>query len=192
MTFPISIDFQQADHTFVKQLAQQCDGQPLPSYLAFWKPTPKVVGRIDQSCLSQWFPSLFEMEGQTYACAEQAMMAEKARLFNDSLRYEQILETTDPGKIRALGRQIVGFNDKVWQQHRFDIVSRISYHKFSQDAHLENYLRQTSERVLIEASPLDSIWGIRLAVGAPQVPYPDQWQGLNLLGFALMQARARL
>ncbi len=46
--------------------------------------------------------------------------------------------------------------------------------------------------MLVEASPLVRIWGIGLDAAHPDALHPRAWQGLNLLGFALMRARARL
>lgn len=46
--------------------------------------------------------------------------------------------------------------------------------------------------MLVEASPLVRIWGIGLASDHPDAGVPRRWRGLNLLGFALMRARARL
>ena len=39
---------------------------------------------------------------------------------------------------------------------------------------------------------MDRIWGIGLAADDPRAMHPEQWQGLNLLGFALMDARDAL
>lgn len=64
--------------------------------------------------------------------------------------------------------------------------------KFSQHADLRSYLLGTSGRVLVEASPVDRIWGIGLAAADEAASDPEQWRGLNLLGFALMQARTLL
>ena len=50
----------------------------------------------------------------------------------------------------------------------------------------------TRERILVEASPLDRIWGIGLAAADPAAAAPSTWNGLNLLGFALMDARDTL
>jgi hypothetical protein len=47
-------------------------------------------------------------------------------------------------------------------------------------------------RVLVEASPQDRIWGIGLAAGDQRATSPQQWPGLNLLGFALMEVRQQL
>ena len=45
---------------------------------------------------------------------------------------------------------------------------------------------------LVEASPYDGIWGIRLAASSPEARDPAKWRGQNLLGFALMEVRDEL
>ena len=44
----------------------------------------------------------------------------------------------------------------------------------------------------MEASPVDRIWGIGLAAEDARASQPEQWRGLNLLGYALMEVRDRL
>ena len=46
--------------------------------------------------------------------------------------------------------------------------------------------------MLVEASPVDRIWGIGLAADDERAANPARWRGLNLLGFALVRARAIL
>ncbi|MDG4865613.1 NADAR domain-containing protein, partial [Streptomyces sp. T-3] len=60
------------------------------------------------------------------------------------------------------------------------------------DDALRSFLLGTGERVLVEASPLDRVWGIGLAKDDERADDPARWRGLNLLGFALMEARERL
>lgn len=47
-------------------------------------------------------------------------------------------------------------------------------------------------KILVEASPYDKIWGIGLAVTDPRAADQDKWQGQNLLGKALMRVRDTL
>jgi len=39
---------------------------------------------------------------------------------------------------------------------------------------------------------VDRVWGIGLAADDARAQVPAEWKGLNLLGFALMRARATL
>lgn len=69
---------------------------------------------------------------------------------------------------------------------------RASVAKFSQNPAMGEFLLRTGERVLVEASPRDRIWGIGMGAANPDAEQPRKWRGQNLLGFALMAARAQL
>ena len=161
-------------------------------YLYFWGHTQKVQGLIDKSCFSQWFPATFELDGVQYQNTEQYMMAQKAKLFADEGIFQRILQTDNPGNIKALGRQVQHYQDDVWTKHRYEIVVKGNLAKFSQNEHLKQFLYGTQERVLVEASPVDKIWGIGLAADHEHAQNPLLWDGLNLLGFALMDVRKQL
>ena len=59
----------------------------------------------------------------------------------------------------------------------------------SQNPELKEFLLNTGDSILVEASPVDAIWGIGLAADDPAAAEPHNWQGQNLLGFALMRVR---
>lgn len=131
----------------------------------------------------------FEIDGIRYPSAEHYMMAEKARLFGDDDALRRILVAASPGAAKALGRRVKNFVAAEWDAASFDAVARGNIAKFGQDEGLRAYLQNTGRRVLVEASPVDRIWGIGLAVDDPRAENPEQWRGSNLLGFALMKAR---
>ncbi|QGN49804.1 DUF1768 domain-containing protein [Micromonospora sp. WMMC415] len=160
-------------------------------YLFFWGHQPQPDGSIGPGCLSQWWPSPFVVDGIRYATAEHYMMVGKARLFGDDATAEQMLAASHPGAVKALGRQVKGFYQAVWDAHRFELVVAGNVAKFIQHDDLATYLAGTSSRVLVEASPVDRVWGIGLAATDPRAHDPSPWQGLNLLGFALMHARTQ-
>lgn len=161
----------------------------MPKPVYFWGHRSSQKDFVTKACLSQWWPSEFSVNGNLYVSAEHWMMAEKARLFDDEKILEKILSTRKPGAAKALGRQIERFNQSVWDEEKYDIVVRGSYYKFSQNKELGQFLVGTGRRVLIEASPVDKIWGIGLAEGDAHVANPLKWKGENLLGFALMSVR---
>ncbi|MCL4301769.1 MAG: NADAR family protein [Anaerolineae bacterium] len=163
-----------------------------PKYLCFWGHHPRPDGQIGKQCLSQWWVSSFEVNGILYPTAEHYMMAEEARLFGDELTAEKILSASHPEVAKKLGREAKGFDEAKWVEHRFEIVVRGNEAKFGQNAELKQFLLTTGQRVLVEASPVDRMWGIGLAEDNPKAANPEQWRGLNLLGFALMKVRSRL
>lgn len=163
-----------------------------PEYLYFWGHQPLASGEIGPSCLSQWWESDFVVDGITYRSAEHWMMASKARLFGDEESLAAIIEAPHPKEAKALGRAVRGFDHRAWLARRFDIVVDGSVAKFGQDVALTRFLLGTGTRVLVEASPVDQIWGIGLIADDDRAQRPSSWCGLNLLGFALMEARSRL
>ncbi|MFC8782652.1 NADAR family protein [Streptomyces nigra] len=161
-------------------------------YLHFWGHRPLPDGRVGASCLSQWWPSPFTVDGVRYATAEHWMMAGKARLFRDAEAERLALVAEHPAEAKKAGRLVRGFDDAVWARERFRIVVEGSVHKFAAHPELRGFLLGTGERVLVEASPLDRVWGIGLAATDQGAGDPERWKGPNLLGFALMEARERL
>ena len=161
-------------------------------WLMFWGHQPEAGGGVGKGSLSQWWPCRFTVDGVQYASAEHWMMAGKARLFGDSAALARILEARTPAEAKALGRLVQGFDDAAWDAARFELVVDGNVEKFRQDDALLGYLLGTLGRVLVEASPRDRVWGIGLSANHEDATEPRNWRGLNLLGFALMEARERL
>ena len=158
-------------------------------FVFFWESEPGET-TVSAKCFSQWYESPFVVDGRLYPTAEHFMMAQKASLFGDQATLDKVLRAPSPEVAKALGRQVVGFDNATWVESRFSIVVRGNQAKFAQNVELRNFLQQTGSRVLVEASPVDRIWGVGLAEDDPRVSNPALWQGLNLLGFALMQVRS--
>ncbi|MFF4019892.1 NADAR family protein [Streptomyces sp. NPDC001843] len=161
-------------------------------FLHFWGHRPRPDGRVGASCLSQWWPSPFVVDGVEYATAEHWMMAGKARLFEDAEAERKVLAAGHPSQAKKAGRLVRGFDEAIWERERFRIVVEGSVHKFSGHPELREFLLNTGDRVLVEASPVDRVWGIGLAADDEAASDPERWRGPNLLGFALMVARERL
>lgn len=158
-------------------------------FLFFWGHQKSRSGEITASCFSQWWDSPFIVNNVKYCTSEHWMMSQKALLFEDAETYNKIIMAKSPKEAKELGRQVRNFDELKWNNRRFDIVVEGNLHKFSQSDELKEFLLSTKERVLVEASPLDSIWGIGLASDSKNAENPALWNGLNLLGFALMEVR---
>jgi ribA/ribD-fused uncharacterized protein len=171
------------------QLLELVQAGVRPKYLLFWGHRAASDGRITASCLSQWWPAAFKVDGIEYASAEHFMMAEKARLFGDQKIRAQVLAARTPAEAKALGRKVSGFDNERWERERWAIVVAANTAKFTQHVQLREFLAHTGDRVLVEASPVDAMWGIGLAADHEDAARPEHWRGLNLLGFALMEVR---
>jgi len=176
----------------IEQLVISIDGGYRPKYLFFWGHRPLPDGQVGKSVFSQWYEAPFVVNGTHYATAEHFMMAGKALLFGDMQAHERIVAATTPSTAKKLGRTVKGFDDARWSAARFDLVVAGNMAKFSQNAAMGEFLKSTGESVIVEASPVDKIWGIGMAATDPDAEDPRRWRGLNLLGFALMEVRQRL
>ena len=164
-------------------------------YLFFWGHQSKMTSSapvVTKSCFSQWYQAPFTSDNCHFQTAEHYMMFAKAMLFDDKKSANKVLAAQSPGEAKAIGRTVANFNDQVWQQHRFEIVINANLAKFRAHNELANFLINTNDRVIVEASPVDSIWGIGMAQDNPKIEQPEHWRGLNLLGYALMEVRERL
>jgi len=147
-------------------------------YVLFW-----------DGVFSQWEPSVFIIDGVTYSSAEQYMMHQKALLFGDKEIAAEVMLVTNPADHKALGRRVKGYDDAIWKRHCLAIVYKGNYAKFTQNKDLGQQLINTGTRTLVEASPVDFIWGIERGENDPLSLDPSAWRGTNLLGSALMLVR---
>ena len=172
----------------VKDIIKRYDAGEKLEYVFFWGHHGKN-GQVTKACFSQWFPCNFEVDGIMYNCAEQYMMAEKARVFEDEETRAKILAISDPKIIKALGREVKNFTVEKWTPISKEIVVKGNMHKFAQNIELFQFLHGTGKKILVEASPYDTIWGIGLGREDALKGGVEQWQGENLLGCALMDVR---
>ena len=157
-------------------------------FVFFWGHEDRGKG-LTKVCLSQWYQCPFVVEGQYYNCAEQYMMAEKARIFGDEEIRQQILAEYSQMAMKKLGRKVRNYDDEIWKEKRFDVVVKGNIAKFSQNEKLLDFLLSTGNNILVDASPKDTVWGIGLDESSPEAIQPRKWKGENLLGFALMEVR---
>lgn len=163
-----------------------------PEAIYFWRPFE------ENGYLGQWYSSPFTTQCPldpdktiTFQNCETYMMFHKAILFNDLNVAEQIIDAADdPKAVKALGRAVTGFDQKKWDEKKFEIVVNGNREKFRQNEELKNLLLETKGREIIEASPMDRIWGIGFSK-ANAMKNKHRW-GKNLLGKAIMQVRDEL
>ena len=104
------------------------------------------------------------------------MMASKARLFEDYDTLYQIIQADSPKEAKSLGRKVKGFVPEVWDESSYDTVVIGNHHKFSQNQTFEDFLTATSDKVIVEASPVDAIWGNGLPQEHENARDPKSWR----------------
>ena len=153
--------------------------------VAFWK-----VGN-EYGVFSNWYLRYMEIHAKKYNSVEQYMMYQKALIFGDDEIAHEIMQTHSMSKIKALGRRVRNYDDKKWNEVRYDVVLTAVRAKFTQHKDLKRVLLETGDAEIVEASPYDRIWGI--GTNRPhEIMDKQKWKGQNLLGKALMQVREEL
>lgn len=145
------------------------------------------------SRLQNWYPSVFHKVGDEkvrFFTAEHAIMHAKAVLFDDLTTAEKILNAATPKEAGELGRQVKGFDSKVWKASVDGVAEEVFWAKFSQVRECREALLATGDKGLAEASPTDRAWGIGYR-GDEAEGNEEHW-GRNIAGRALMKVRERL
>ena len=159
------------------------------SVIYFWGHTSKSG---EKACFSNWYPSIFTEGDIKFYNTEQYMMYHKAKLFKDIKMMHLILKNPDPRTVKGYGRRVKNFNQLTWENERETIVFNGCLLKFQQNPSLQTFLLSTNNKLLVEASPYDKIWGIGLSEREARITPRAEWQGINLLGKCLMKVRDEL
>ena len=141
---------------------------------------------------SQWHKAPMTIDGIEYNSCEQYMMHQKALLFDDHIIADLIMQEKNPKEQKKYGRQIRNFDKAIWEKNCLAIVFEGNLAKFSQNPELKAEMLSTGNKIFVEASPLDHIWGIGLDENAENIDDPSYWLGLNLLGQALTLVKNQL
>lgn len=144
------------------------------------------------SIFSNWANTPFEYKGKEFSNSEQAFMWEKAVFFEDKEIADAILENNNPSTVKALGKKVKGFNADTWMKKGYEVMVDVCFAKFQQNTTHTEILLSTNDKIIVEASPHDKIWGIGLHWNDDRVLNENTWQGLNLLGKALMEVREKI
>ncbi len=144
------------------------------------------------SVYSQWASVPMKINNIKYCTAEQYMMAEKARLFKDKNALKMIMVTSNPSIQKSWGKKVRNFDKNKWEIKAKNIVFEGNYAKFTQNPSLKDQLLSTGNKIIVEASPYDCIWGIGLDIQDNRILDPQKWRGTNWLGDAIMKVRTAI
>jgi ribA/ribD-fused uncharacterized protein len=142
--------------------------------------------------LSNWFECRFKYKNLKFYNSEQAFMWEKAVFFGDMDTAALIMKTPAPNQCKKLGRIVKNFNTDVWLSAGYEVMVAVNLAKFGQNLRLKETLLSTEDKIIVEASEYDTVWGIGLHWSDDKVLDEKNWKGQNLLGKALMCVRDKI
>jgi len=141
---------------------------------------------------SNWYSCIFEYKGHTFFNSEQAFMWEKARFFDDHEIEKILLSETNPAHAKALGRKVKNFDADMWMAASYPAMIAVNFAKWNSSPVLKELIISTDPKIIVEASPYDKIWGVGLNEDDDLILDEKNWEGMNLLGKALMNVRREL
>lgn len=142
--------------------------------------------------LSNWIPKNMSIpfDGHRFSNSEQIYMYLKAKYFGDERVATAIVNVkNDPKAAKDLGRTIENYDDEKWSTAREDAMYKTIRAKFESDDELKQKLLDTYPKILVEGSPMDPIWGVKIKWDDDRILDEKNWKGLNLLGKVLMKVR---
>ena len=130
-----------------------------------------------------------DMDGEKFPTVEHYFQAMKAREFKDDEIYNKILKAKTPKAAKAAGKHVKNFVTEVWDAKRDEIMEKAIRAKFVQHPELRKELQATGEKIIGEADPRDTYWGIGTSMDLEKAKFPSKWRGQNKLGKILMALR---
>lgn len=147
---------------------------------------------------NQWinpeYPEGTDASVYEFTSTEQAFMYYKALYFDNQELADKILEEHNPDKCRRMGRQVTRYDDTKWSKIRYEVFYRLNLAKYTQDSILRKKLLEPKfdDKIFVEASPIDKIWGVGLDENNPLIDDEYNWKGQNLLGQIITKIRTKL
>lgn len=142
--------------------------------------------------LSNWYLSPFELDGIQYSSVEQYIMYQKCKVFADEISAAAVMSTNDVAAQQSIGRLSKGYISEVWAGLRQMVAFRALMAKFDQNDDLKQMLLDTGEAWLVECARSDKNWACGVRLNDERRFDTANWDGQNLLGFALMEVRRNL
>jgi len=131
-----------------------------------------------------------EIEGVKYPTVEHYFQAMKAKEFEDQEVFDKIVKSKTPKAAKALGKKVKNFVTEVWDAKRDAIMETGLRAKFVQHPELRKELMATEDKLIGEADPRDTYWGIGTSMDLEKSKTPSKWRGQNKLGKMLMTLRS--
>eukprot|EP00756_Hemistasia_phaeocysticola_P010766 Hpha_TRINITY_DN15042_c3_g4::TRINITY_DN15042_c3_g4_i1::g.125744::m.125744/K09935/K09935; uncharacterized protein len=146
--------------------------------------------RVPACCWREGYPE--ELREADVKWSEQAIMLCKALLMGDTAAATEVLKAKTPAKVKALGRTVTGWDEGKWHANVLTIGREAVVQKFVARKDIQGLLLDTGDAIICESTINDTVWGIGINTDDPAHQDIAQWKGTNILGWALMEARAVL
>ena len=169
------------------------DTSKLPPDLAAFKSSEKsndthLVFTGELRPYSNFHPSPFIINGQTFHSSEQWVQYQKALTFGDSYTANQILQTDTALECKHLSHNINGVDNEKWKSVGYELYFDGIREKFLQNPPLLAMLKTTTPKTLAEATT-DRLWGTGIRLRDRSALDTGKWSGIGWLSRMLITIR---
>lgn len=134
------------------------------------------------------FSNFHPINGNEALTSEHFYMEAKAIFFSDFKTLVRIRQAATPKEAKRLGRSVERFDQAEWDKVKCKMMKTALANKLMLDDKFLQALKDSGNKILVEASPFDRIWGIGFKEDDPNICNTELW-GENLLGKCLMEVR---
>ena len=92
------------------------------------------------------------------------------------------LRSRSPMEQKNFGRRCRNFDIKVWDVASVPVVVACQIARAEADDELRRLYLQSGDRVFVEGSPRDNVWGVGIPWHHVSIENPSNWRGENRLG----------
>ena len=138
--------------------------------------------------LSNFHMGEFHFEGEDFHSLEQLIQLKKTELFEDQVARERILNSTDAQDSKEIAMDISNFDKEKWNTSAETLCYEGIRQKFIQNPHLYQYLLDTGNKTIVEAT-YDNVWGTGIPLGSADCLNQTKWKSTGILGRILMKIR---
>jgi ribA/ribD-fused uncharacterized protein len=139
--------------------------------------------------LSNFYQTEIKIDNHVYHSVEQYLQLCKAQFAQDINSITRIRQASHPAACKSIGDRIV-IEMKEWIPQAKTALHKACLAKFSQDARAKNFLLETRNTTLAEATR-SKIWGIGMTLNDTEIFDRAKW-GQNIVGKLLMEIRTSL
>ena len=128
------------------------------------------------------------VNGKTFVCNEQFIVHEKAKMFGDMASASQVMQMTNPLKMKHLGGNIENYEHQRWKQNSVKIIASCNQIKYESHPAAMKVLMATGHKTIGEATASRE-WGIGININNDECLDTSKWTGANKMGKILMKIR---
>ena len=142
--------------------------------------------------LSNFYPSPFNYQDNSYHCGEQFIQMQKAELFKDNTAMRRIEQAKTGHQCKQEGQKISKFNPETWEKNAYRLCKPGIHQKFLENEVLRLLLLNKTKGKRIAECTKDTVWGCGMSIHNDNCLDTTKWTNQGIMGRLLEEIRSEL